>query len=300
MKKRDFLTLSDYSKEEVKFLIQQGYNLKSQHRVGKKHELLAGKSLAMIFDKPSTRTRVSFDIAMYHLGGHSVNITAAECGLGTRESVADVARTLSRFCDGIMVRTFGHEIVDELAKYATVPVINGLTDSFHPCQALADGLTIYEVTGKLAGTKLTYIGDANNVSNSLIQLADKTGIELTICTPKGFSPDPAVVKSVKQKPHLENDVKKAVASAEFIYTDTWVSMGQEEEAAKKVKAFKNFQLNAQLLKAAPKDVKIMHCLPAHRGQEITDDVMDSENSIVFDQAENRLHVQKSVLVFLLK
>jgi len=297
--KKDFISIRDHSEKEINYLVRQAYNLKAQARAGKKHEILQGESLAMIFDKPSTRTRVSFDVAMYELGGHAINISAGECGLGTRESVPDVARTLSRFCDAIMIRTFGHNIAVELAKAATVPVINGLTDLLHPCQAMADALTMYEISGDLNGVKLTYIGDANNVSNSLIMLANKTGIDLTICAPKKYGPDKKIVGDCKFT--LTSDPVSAVKKADFIYTDVWISMGQEKTSAQKAKAFKAYQVNNQLLKKAPKHAKVMHCLPAHRGLEITDEVMDDEErSIVFEQAENRLHAQKAILVYLLK
>ena len=297
--KRDFISIGDHSEKEINYLIRQAYNLKAQARAGKKHELLQGESLAMIFDKPSTRTRVSFDVAMYELGGHAINITAGECGLGTRESVPDVARTLSRFCDAIMIRTFGHNVALELAAHATVPVINGLTDLMHPCQAMADALTMYEITGDLKGVKLTYIGDANNVSNSLIRLAEKTGIDLTVCSPKKFSPDKKIVGDAEFT--LTSDPAAAVQKADFIYTDVWVSMGQEKETRQKQKAFKAYQVNTRLLKKAPKHAKILHCLPAHRGLEITAEVIDDpERSIVFEQAENRLHAQKAILVYMLK
>ncbi|GBR75367.1 ornithine carbamoyltransferase [Candidatus Termititenax persephonae] len=298
MVKKDFISISDHDARTINHLIRQAYNLKAQARAGKKHELLQGESLAMIFDKPSTRTRVSFDVAMYELGGHAINITAGECGLGTRESVPDVARTLSRFCDAIMVRTFGHDIALGLAEHATVPVINGLTDLLHPCQAMADALTMYEITGDLKGVRLTYIGDANNVTNSLINLADKTGLDITVCAPKGYTPDEKILGGQFT---LISDPVAAVKKADFIYTDVWASMGQEKLAAQKNKAFKDYQVNSQLLKKAPKNVKIMHCLPAHRGLEITDEVIDHpEKSIVFEQAENRLHAQKAILVYLLK
>jgi ornithine carbamoyltransferase len=299
--KKDFLSIQDYKKEEILSLIEQSYNLKAQSKAGKKQESLKGKSLAMIFDKPSTRTRVSFDVAMYQLGGHSINISSGECGLGTRESVADVARTLSRFCDGIMIRTFGHEIALELARYATVPVINGLTDLLHPCQAMADGLTIYEITGSLKDVQVTYIGDGNNVLNSLIHLADKTGLCLTVCTPKGYEPNKKILKEIESKKIvLVTDVVQSVKKADFIYTDVWISMGEEKKAVQKKKLFKEYQVNSALLAKAPKGVKIMHCLPAHRGEEITNEVIEAQNSIVFDQAENRLHAQKSILLYLLK
>jgi ornithine carbamoyltransferase len=299
MVKKDFISINDHTEKEINHLIRQAYNLKAQARAGKKHELLQGESLAMIFDKPSTRTRVSFDVAMYELGGHAINITAGECGLGTRESVPDVARTLSRFCDAIMIRTFGHEVALGLAQWATVPVINGLTDLMHPCQAMADALTMYEITGDLKGVRLVYIGDANNVTNSLIKLADKTGLDLTVCSPKGYTPDKKILGESKFT--LTSDPAAAVKKADFIYTDVWASMGQEKQAAQKNKIFKAYQINSQLLKKAPKNVKIMHCLPAHRGLEITDEVIDDpEKSIVFEQAENRLHAQKAILVYLLK
>ncbi|GBR72495.1 ornithine carbamoyltransferase [Candidatus Termititenax aidoneus] len=297
--KKDFISIKDHDARTINHLIRQAYNLKAQARAGKKHELLQGESLAMIFDKPSTRTRVSFDVAMYELGGHAINITAGECGLGTRESVPDVARTLSRFCDAIMIRTFGHDTALGLAEHASVPVINGLTDLMHPCQAMADALTMYEITGDLKGVRLTYIGDANNVTNSLIHLAEKTGIELTVCTPKNYAPDKKM--TAENEALLTNDPSAAVKKADFIYTDVWASMGQEKLAAQKNKAFKDYQVNGQLLKKAPKNVKIMHCLPAHRGLEITDEVIDDPvRSIVFEQAENRLHAQKAILVYLLK
>jgi ornithine carbamoyltransferase len=297
--KRDFLSLADYSKQEIMGLIKQAYNLKSQKSIGKQQELLHGKSMAMIFDKPSTRTRVSFEMAMFEVGGHCVTLQKEECGIGVRESGSDVARTLSRFCDAIMIRTFEHEIVEDLAKYSSVPVINGLTDLLHPCQALADGLTIYENVDDMKGVNLTYIGDGNNVAHSLMHLADKTGLNLTICTPKGYAPEKQIIKSVKTKIKLTNNPDEAVKGAEFIYTDTWASMGQEDEASERRKKFKKYQVNQELVAKAKKNVKILHCLPAHRGEEITDEVIDSENSLVFDQAENRLHAQKAVLLFLL-
>jgi ornithine carbamoyltransferase len=298
--KKDFISIADYNAEEIKYLLQQGYNLKAQNQAGKKHELLKGESLAMIFDKPSTRTRVSFDVAMYELGGHSINIASGEAGIGTRESVADVARTLSRFCDGIMIRTFGHDIATGLAKSASVPVINGLTDQEHPCQAMADGLTMLEIMGKLKGVKLTYVGDGNNVLNSLIHLADRTGIILTASTPKGYEPDKKVLASVKTEVKVITDPYKAVKDADFIYTDVWTSMGQEEEAKERRRIFKPYQVNAELLAKAATNVKVLHCLPAHRGEEITDEVMESKHAVVFDQAENRLHIQKAILIHVMK
>ena len=297
--KKDFISINDHDAQTINYLIRSAYDLKTQAHAGQKHELLQGESLAMIFDKPSTRTRVSFDVAMYELGGHAINVAAGECGLGTRESVPDVARTLSRFCDAIMVRTFGHDIAVGLAEHASVPVINGLTDLMHPCQAMADALTMYEITGGLQGVRLTYIGDSNNVTNSLIHLAEKTGIELTVCTRKKYAPDKKIVDG--KKVLLSNDPLAAVAKADFIYTDVWVSMGQEKAARQKARAFKAYQVNAQLLKKAPKNVRVLHCLPAHRGLEITDEVIDDpEKSLVFEQAENRLHAHKAILVYLLK
>ncbi len=298
MKRKDLLTLEDMSKKEIENILKLGIKIKKRpsHYAGR----LKGKTLAMIFDKPSTRTRVSFDVGIYQLGGHPIMMKGDECGLDERESTADVARTLSRFCDGIMIRTFEQEIVDDLATYGSIPVINGLTDKYHPCQVLADAMTIYEQKKKLKGVKLAFIGDGNNIANSLMHLADKTGLELVVCTPKGYEPKKEVVNKIAGKNiSITNNISEAVKNVDYIYTDAWASMGQEKEAAKRKKVFKNFQVNKEVVSKAAKDVKILHCLPAHRGEEITDEVIDSANSVVFEQAENRLHVQKAILLKLL-
>lgn len=250
----------------------------------------------MIFEKPSLRTRISFEVAMLQLGGHALYISPAEIGLGTRESVADIARVLSRYVDGIMARTFSHDHIVELAKYATVPVVNGLSDYNHPCQGLADLLTIHEKKGKLQGLKLAYVGDGNNVARTLLIGASKMGIQIAIASPSGYS-----LSKEGQTSEVEftDDPAAAVQGADIIYTDTWASMGQEDEAEERKKIFMPYQVNSELVARAKSDAIIMHCLPAHRGQEITDEVMDSTQSVVFDQAENRLHAQKAILASLL-
>lgn len=298
MKRKDLLTLEDMSKKEIEQILKMGIKIKK--RPSRYNNSLKGKTLAMIFDKPSTRTRVSFDVGIYQLGGHPIMMKGDECGLDERESTADIARTLSRFCDGIMIRTFEQKIIDDLATYASIPVINGLTDNYHPCQVLADAMTIYEQQKTLRGIKVAFIGDGNNIANSLIHLAEKTGLNLTVCTPKGYEPKKEVFnKTTSHNIAVTNNILEAVKGVDYIYTDAWASMGQEEEAAKRKKVFKSFQINQNVVSKAAKNVQILHCLPAHRGQEITDEVIDSKNSIVFDQAENRLHVQKAILLKLL-
>ncbi len=266
---------------------------------------MAGKTLAMIFEKPSTRTLVSFQVGMWQLGGHTVNLAPEYVQLGIRESISDVARTLSRYVDGIMVRTFSHENVIELAKYSSVPVINGLSDFSHPCQALSDIFTIKEKKS-LKGSKIAYIGDGNNVCHSLMFICAKLGIDLVIATPKGYEPKEEIVKLAFSDARangslieIMNDPVSAASGADVIYTDVWASMGQEKETEKRKKDFRGFQINKVLVKLAKPDCLVMHCLPAHRGEEITDDIMDGSNSAVFDQAENRLHVQKAILALLL-
>lgn len=270
-------------------------------------EALKGKSLGLIFQKPSNRTRVSFEIGMVQLGGHALYLGPDEIDMGGRESVKDVACVLSRYLDGIVARTYNHDDIKELALYANVPVINGLSDRAHPCQALADIFTIKEKLGAFSGATLSYVGDGNNVLNSLMCAAAKVGLNMKIATPKGYEPakDIAAVaakiaKSSGSKFEITNDPKSAVKGADVVYTDVWVSMGQEKDSKKRIKAFKAFQINDSLMKLAKKDCLVMHCLPAHRGQEITDSVIDSRNSVVYDQAENRMHVQKAILLKLLK
>ena len=304
--KRDFLTLADQSPAALGDLLALARALKAERQTGGNGPLLAGRTLGMIFQKPSLRTRVSFEMAMEHLGGHAVYLSPEEIQLGKRESVADVARVLSRYVDAIMARVFAHDDVVALAQWASVPVINGLSDYSHPCQGLADLLTIQEHLGTLAGVRLAYVGDGNNVLASLLFGAALTGMALSAATPPGYVPDPEVVaraeglaRGTGATLRIVTDPAEAVAGAQVVYTDTWTSMGQEAEAAARREAFRGYQVNAALLAGADVDVGVMHCLPAHRGEEITDEVADGPHSWLFDQAENRLHAQKAVLVDLL-
>lgn len=305
-KKRDFLSLEDWSPAEVKNLLSLSQKLKAERsKKGKKalSKPLAGKTLAMIFEKPSNRTLVSFDVAMHELGGHAIELSADSVRIGERETVSDVAKTLSRYVDAILIRTYEHTIAEELAYESAVPIINGLTDTYHPCQALADLLTIWEREKTFKNIHLVYLGDGNNVSHSLINAAAKTGLKLTLCHPKGYASDSDILKAAqKLNPNIKVEIDgiSAVKKADYLYTDVWTSMGQEEETRRRMTVFKPFQINTKLLKMAPKHCKVMHCLPAHRGQEITDEVLSSDACIVFDQAENRLHVQKAVLATLLR
>ncbi|MEW6739804.1 MAG: ornithine carbamoyltransferase [Nitrospirota bacterium] len=301
--KRDFLTIWDLSKDEIENLIKRALELKSG--VDKNKCPLIGKSIGLFFEKPSTRTRVSFEVGIYQLGGQSIYLNPREIQLGRGESIADTARVLSRYLNGIILRTYAHSSVEEFASHATVPVINGLSDFHHPCQALADLMTIMEKKGRLKGIRLAYIGDGNNVANSLIESAARTGINITIACPEGYEPNPDVLDRARSSADageiiILRNPKEAAGRADVIYTDVWVSMGQEEEAEKKKSKFKNYQINSQLLQCAKQDVIVLHCLPAHRGEEITDEVMDGPNSAVFDQAENRLHTEKALLEFLIR
>jgi ornithine carbamoyltransferase len=306
LSKKDFITIHDFSSSEIEGIFSLAFDLKEKLKKGKKHQHLPGKSLAMIFEKPSTRTRVSFEVGMLQLGGLAINLDQEAIGLGVRESIGDVAKTLSRYADAILIRTFAHAKVLELAEHASVPVINGLSDLLHPCQALADVFTIKEKKGELKGLKFAYIGDGNNVCHSLMFAAAKLGMNLTIATPDGYEPKEDIIKLAFAESEISgseidilNDPIVAVKNADVIYTDVWASMGQEKESAKRKKEFNKFQINRKLVNLAKKDVIILHCLPAHRGEEITDEVLDGPNSVVFDQAENRLHVQKSLLTLLL-
>ncbi|MFH2005122.1 MAG: ornithine carbamoyltransferase [bacterium] len=267
---------------------------------------LAGQTLGMIFQKPSTRTRVSFEVGIYQLGGIGLFLSSSDLQLGRGETIADTARVLSRFVDGIMARVFAHSDIEDLARYATVPVINGLTDSLHPCQALADYQTMREVAGSLAGLKLAYVGDATNVYNSLLVGAMKLGMHISIAAPKRYQPDPELVSRYRAhavSPELQTDVTddpfEAVKDAHFVYTDVWTSMGQERERAARLEALGPYQINAKLMAAAAEGARFLHCLPAHRGEEVTDEVADSPASIIFDEAENRLHAQKAVMLLLM-
>lgn len=306
LKGRDFLTLKDYSKEEIKALIDLAIELKGYHKQGIRKDILAGKTLAMIFQKSSTRTRVSFEAGMYQLGGLAHFLSTQDLQMGRGEPISDTARVLSRYVDGILIRTYAQAEVEELAKYADVPVINGLTDLYHPTQALADMLTIYEHKGYLEGIKLAYIGDGNNMVHSLMIAGAKLGMEVRVATPKGYEPQGEIVKMSQDfakvnggKIILSNNPEDAVQGADVLYTDVWASMGQEEEAEIRKKHFQGFQINAKMLELANKKAIVMHCLPAHRGEEITHEVMEGAQSVVFDEAENRLHAHKAILAALL-
>lgn len=303
---KDLVSLGDLSSDELWQILNKAIELKQEHEKGGNKPCLAGKTLGMVFQKPSLRTRVSFEVGMLQLGGHALYLSPNEIQLGSRESVPDVARVLSRYVDGIMARVFAHSDVETLARFATVPVINGLSDFSHPCQGLADLLTIYEKRGKLEGLKLVFVGDGNNVCHSLLFGGALAGMHVVAVTPLGFEPQQAVVDKARRMAAqtggsiaVEHDPHSAVQDADVIYTDVWASMGQEAEAAEREKIFAAYQVNTALVAAAKADVLVMHCLPAHRGHEITDDVIDGPHSIVFDQAENRLHAQKAVLALLM-
>lgn len=301
---RHFLSINDISRDEALFLLAEANRLKNEMRDPfrrlAQRESLAGKTLAMIFEKPSLRTRVSFDVGMTQLGGHPLTLSPAEIGLGKRESVADVSRVLSRLCDGIMARVFSHAALQELAEYSGVPVINALSDAEHPCQALADLQTLSENKG-LKNCKIAYIGDGNNVCNSLMLLCAKLGVEISVATPEGYEPQREYSEAAKREGEvvITHDPREAVENADAVYTDVWTSMGQEEETARRLQDFKGFQINAALMANAKSDAIILHCLPAHRGEEISAEAMESSQSKVFDQAENRLHAQKAVLLWLM-
>lgn len=303
---KDLISLADLAPSEIEGLIREAIALKAEWRGGGNVPVLAGKVLGMIFQKPSLRTRVSFEMGMHHLGGHAMYLSPNEIGLGQRESAADVARVLSRYVDGIMARVFAHADVVDLARYSSVPVINGLSDYSHPCQGLADLLTVYEKLGRLPGVTLAYVGDANNVLTSLLFGGTKMGMRVVATNPPGYGPDAAVLDLARQfaaasggAVEVTTDPHAAVRQADVIYTDVWVSMGQEAEREQRMKVFPPYQVNARLVSEARPGVIVMHCLPAHRGDEITDEVMDGPHSVVFDQAENRMHAQKAVLASLL-
>lgn len=300
--KRDLLTIQDLSGNEIEGLLKRAIALKSGADANKCP--IIGKSVGLFFEKPSTRTRVSFEVGIYQLGGQSIYLNPKEIQLGRGETIADTAKVLSRYLAGIVLRTFSHSSVEEFASHASVPVINGLSDLHHPCQALADLMTILEKKGRLKGVRLAYVGDGNNVANSLIEAAALTGMDLTIACPEGYAPNAEILDKARSGAKGEiivlRDPKEAAARADVIYTDVWVSMGQENESENKKKKFRDYQINNTLLQCANSDVTILHCLPAHRGEEITDEVMDGPNSAVFDQAENRLHTEKALLEFLLK
>ncbi|WP_235714560.1 ornithine carbamoyltransferase [Neobacillus dielmonensis] len=306
-KGKDFIQLADFSKEEILHMLDVAVELKSLQKQGKPHPYLSGKVLGMIFEKSSTRTRVSFEVGMLQLGGHAIFLSSKDIQLGRGESIHDTAKVLSRYVDGIMIRTFGHETVEELAEHASIPVINGLTDLQHPTQVLADLLTILEHKGKLEGVKMCYIGDGyNNMPHSLLEGAVKVGMDISIASPAGYLPDGNIteqaIEAAKQtgvSVTITHDPVEAIKDADVVITDVWTSMGMEAETEQRLKAFASYQVNEELCKHAKDDYIFLHCLPAHRGEEVTAEVIDGSHSVVFDEAENRLHAQKAILKLLL-
>ncbi|MET1124504.1 MAG: ornithine carbamoyltransferase [Archaeoglobaceae archaeon] len=299
---KHLLSIADLSSEELFEIIRLAEKLKEERYRGVTTDYLKNKSLAMIFELPSTRTRISFEVAMTELGGHALYLNWNDLQLGRGEPIKDTARVLSRYVHAVMMRVRSHRTLEEFAAYSSVPVINGLSDLEHPCQVIADLLTIYEYKGNLSDVTLVWVGDGNNVCNSLILAAALTGIKMIVSTPEKYAPNPAIVKKAMEMGanlKFERDPQKAVAEADVIYTDVWVSMGQESEREERLIAFRPYQVSENLLKLSREDVVVMHCLPAHRGEEITDEVIESKHSIIFDQAENRLHAQKAILLKLL-
>jgi ornithine carbamoyltransferase len=303
---KDFIAIADFTSQEIQGMLDLAVRLKDEWKQGGNEPLFKGKVLAMIFQKPSLRTRVSFDMAMRHMGGDALYLSPNEIGLGKREAISDIARVMSGYVQALMARVFDHEHVVELAKYSEIPVINGLSDYNHPCQGMADALTIQEKFGQLKGLNVTFIGDGNNVAVSLLHVCAKLGANFTLASPEGYDLNPKALQIAERitaetgsKITLLRDPHEAVAGAHVIYTDTWTSMGQEEEARKREMVFPPYQVNEKLVSEADKDVIVMHCLPAHRGQELTDDVADGPHSVIFPQAHNRLHAQKAILYKLL-
>jgi len=297
--KKDFLSITDIDEHELKNIVADAIRLKRLKSAGTAHELLRGKSLAMIFEKASTRTRVSFEVGMTDLGGHALFLNPQDMQLGRGEEVRDTARALARYVDAVMIRAYRHTSVEELARHSTVPVINGLSDAQHPCQVLADIMTLTERFGDLRDLKLTWVGDGNNVCNSWILSSPLTGMEIVVASPPDYRPDEALIDQARAaggRVRIVTDPEEAVRDADVLYTDIWVSMGDEEERAERLKALRRYTIDAHLLAQAPPDALVMHCLPAHRGEEIADDVIEGPQSIVWDQAENRLHAQKALLV----
>lgn len=300
---KHFISLADLSPPELWEYLETAKQLKIEHKTGHEQSLLKGKTLAMIFQKPSLRTRVSFEVGMTQLGGHAIYLAPSDIQLGQRETTEDIALVLSRYCDGIMARVFGHEIVEELARYAGVPVINGLSDREHPCQVLGDLLTVWEAKRKIEGLRLAWIGDGNNVCHSWLQVGPKLGMDVFVACPPDFEPKREIVEYAKQwgrRIEICHDPQQAVLDADVLYTDVWASMGQEAVAQKKKQAFRSFRLNNELLKRAKPDAIVMHCLPAHYEEEIAHDVAHGPQSVIFDEAENRLHAQKAILALLMR
>jgi len=302
MKGKSLASLHDLTREEIEQIFKTSELLKLQSLRGQEHPLLRGKTLGMIFEKPSTRTRVSFEVGMWQLGGYALYLSSNDLQLGRGETIGDTAQVLSRYVQGIMARVFAHQTILDLVKYSRVPVINGLSDFSHPCQGLADLFTVYEKKGRLEGLRLAYVGDGNNVAHSLLYGCSKVGMNITLGCPKGYEPDPKVLEQAREEAKrtgcevkVTHDPKEAVKGADVVYTDVWASMGKEKEREERIKVLKPYQVNPQLVKAAKEDYIFMHCLPAHRGEEVVDEVADSKNSVIFDQAENRMHTQKAVM-----
>ncbi len=297
--KRNLVSIFSLSRDEIDHLMERTATLKAKQKEGLPYTPLQGKTLGMIFEKASTRTRVSFEVGMYQLGGYALFLDFKDMQLGRGESVSDTARVLSRYVDGIVARTFSHETIEELAKHATIPVINGLSDLLHPCQILSDVFTILEKMGGYGGLKVAYVGDGNNVAHSWINCAARLEFQLFLACPEGYGPDSSLLERARRGSRgeikLVRDPYDAVSEADVIYTDVWASMGKEDEHADRLRDLRDYQVNSRLVKAAKTGVLVMHCLPAHRGEEITEEVMDGNHSIVWDQAENRLHVQKAIL-----
>ncbi|MDX8046343.1 ornithine carbamoyltransferase [Gracilibacillus sp. S3-1-1] len=304
LKGKDLLTLADYSKSEIAYILELAMEIKQKQKNGEVYQPLKGKTLGMIFEKSSTRTRVSFETGIYQLGGMGLFLSSNDIQLGRGEPISDTAKVLSGYLDGIMIRTFSQQDVEDLAANASIPVINGLTDDYHPCQVLADLQTIQEVKGRLEGLKLAYIGDGNNMAHSLIIGCAKMGLDVAIAAPEGYQPDENIVKQAQaftddSEIFITEDVVEAVKDADVIYSDVWASMGQEEEQNEREKAFASYQVNADLFSHAKQDAIFMHCLPAHRGEEVTAEIIDGDQSVVFQEAENRLHAQKALMVALM-
>ena len=299
---KHLLKLADLSREEILSVLNLADQLKYERKNGIPGEYLKGKKLGMIFQKSSTRTRVSFEVGMYELGGYALFLSNRDLQIGRGEPVEDTARVLSRYLDGIMIRTFEQKEVEDLAKYGSIPIINGLTDYCHPCQVLADLMTIRECKGSFKGLKLCFIGDGNNMANSLMVGCVRTGMKFSIACPKGYEPDQELTKWAKENGEVEitESVEDAMRGADIVYTDVWASMGQEEEKEKRIKAFKGYQVNADNMRLAKSDAMVQHCLPAHRGEEITADVFETHANEIFEEAENRLHAQKAVMCKLMK
>ena len=293
---RHFLTLKDFTASEFQLILDTAVKIKAAHKKGEETPILKGKSLAMIFQKPSNRTRVSFEVGMFQLGGQTIVIKPEEIQMGQREPISDVAEVLSRYVNGVMMRVIRHTDIATFAEHSSVPVINGLSDLFHPCQAVSDILTIYEHKKTLKGLKVCYVGDGNNVCNSLIIACKHAGIEIVVACPKGYEP---FLKKKEFNYTIDHDPMNAAKNADAIYTDVWISMGQEEQERKKMKAFEDFTVTEEIMKVAKKDAIFLHCLPAHRGEEVSAEVVDGKQSVVFDQAENRMHAQKSIMALLM-